>query len=170
MRATIKNKKEMKVNELKISYIEKSHQELSDVEQRLLKEATVAAQKAYAPYSHFRVGAAVKLANGEILSGCNQENAAYPSGLCAERVTVFYANAKFPEVAVETLLITVLDDAGEYRKNPVTPCGACRQVLTETESRQKSPMRVLLVGKDEVLEFASASDLLPFIFSRNELL
>lgn len=170
MRATIKNKKEMKVNELKISYIEKSHQELSDVEQRLLKEATVAAQKAYAPYSHFRVGAAVKLANGEILSGCNQENAAYPSGLCAERVTVFYANAKFPEVAVEKLLITVLDDAGEYRKNPVPPCGACRQVLTETESRQKSPMRVLLVGKDEVLEFASASDLLPFIFSRNELL
>lgn len=159
----------MKVNELKITYIEKSHQELSDVEQRLLKEATQAAQKAYAPYSHFRVGAAVKLANGEILSGCNQENAAYPSGLCAERVTVFYANAKYPDIAVETLLITVLDENGDYRSKPIPPCGACRQVLTETESRQKCPMRVLLVGKDEVLEFGSASDLLPFIFTSNEL-
>ena len=160
----------MKINELKICYKVRSHSELSQEEQSLLKSATEAATKAYAPYSHFRVGAAVKLANGEILSGCNQENAAFPSGLCAERVTVFYANAKFPDIAVETLLITVLDEAGEYRKNPVPPCGACRQVLTETEFRQKQPMRVLLVGKDEVLEFASASDLLPLIFSGNELL
>lgn len=160
----------MKINELKICYKVCSHSELSQEEQSLLKSATEAATKAYAPYSHFMVGAAVKLANGEILSGCNQENAAFPSGLCAERVTVFYANAKYPDIAVETLLITVLDEAGEYRKNPVPPCGACRQVLTETEFRQKQPMRVLLVGKDEVLEFASASDLLPLIFSGNELL
>ncbi len=160
----------MKINELKICYKVRSHSELSQEELSLLKSATEAATKAYAPYSHFRVGAAVKLANGEILSGCNQENAAFPSGLCAERVTVFYANAKFPDIAVETLLITVLDEAGEYRKNPVPPCGACRQVLTETEFRQKQPMRVLLIGKDDVLEFASASDLLPLIFSGNELL
>lgn len=160
----------MKINELKICYKVRSHSELSQEELSLLKSATEAATKAYAPYSHFMVGAAVKLANGEILSGCNQENAAFPSGLCAERVTVFYANAKYPDIAVETLLITVLDEAGEYRKNPVPPCGACRQVLTETEFRQKQPMRVLLVGKDEVLEFASASDLLPLIFSGNELL
>ena len=111
----------------------------------------------------------MKLANGEILSGSNQDNAAYPSGLCAERVTVFYANAKYPDIAVETLLITVLDEKGDYRSKPIPPCGACRQVLTETESRQKCPMRVLLVGKDEVLEFGSASDLLPFIFTSNEL-
>lgn len=160
----------MKTSELKICYKVRSHSELSSDEQALLKSATEAATKAYAPYSHFRVGAAVKLANGEILSGCNQENAAYPSGLCAERVTVFYANAKYPDIAVETLLITVLDENGDYRSRAIPPCGACRQVLTETESRQKSPMRVLLVGKDEVLEFDSASDLLPFIFTSNELL
>ena len=160
----------MKTSELKICYKVRSHSELSSDEQVWLKSASEAAIKAYAPYSHFRVGAAVKLANGEILSGCNQENAAYPSGLCAERVTVFYANAIYPDIAVETLLITVLDENGDYRSRAIPPCGACRQVLTETESRQKSPMRVLLVGKDEVLEFDSASDLLPFIFTSNELL
>ncbi len=160
----------MKINELKICYKVRSHSELSPEEKTLLKSATEAASKAYAPYSHFRVGAAVKLANGEILSGCNQENAAYPSGLCAERVTVFYANAKYPDIAVETLLITVLDENGDYRNKAIPPCGACRQVLTETESRQKCQMRVLLVGKDEVLEFDSASDLLPLIFTSNELL
>jgi cytidine deaminase len=160
----------MKVNELKISYIEKSHQELSDIEKKLLDEATEAASKAYAPYSKFRVGAAVSLENGEILTGCNQENAAFPSGLCAERVTVFYANAKYPDVAVDTLLITVLDENGDYRGEPVPPCGACRQVLSETETRQGKPMRILLVGKSKVYEFSSVSDLLPFIFSGNELL
>lgn len=160
----------MKISELKICYKVRSHSELSPEELVLLKSATEAATKAYAPYSHFRVGAAVKLANGEILSGCNQENAAYPSGLCAERVTVFYANSKYPDIAVETLLITVLDENGDYRSGAIPPCGACRQVLTETESRQKCPMRMLLVGKNEVLEFDSASDLLPFIFTSNELL
>ena len=118
----------MKINELRINYIEKSHQELSDSDKKLLDEATEAASKAYAPYSKFRVGAAVSLENGKILSGCNQENAAFPSGLCAERVTVFYANAKYPDVAVDTLLITVLDENGDYRGEPVPPCGACRQV------------------------------------------
>ena len=159
----------MKINELKISYKVRCHSELSPEEQALLQAAAEAAQRAYAPYSNFRVGAAVLLANGEILSGCNQETAAFPSGLCAERVTVFYANAKHPDVAVSTLLITVLDENGEYRSKPIPPCGACRQVLTETESRQKKAMQVILVGKDEVLEFGSASDLLPFIFTSNEL-
>ncbi|MBO7570719.1 MAG: cytidine deaminase [Bacteroidales bacterium] len=160
----------MKINELKICYKVRSHSELSADEQALLKAATEAATRAYAPYSHFRVGAAVCLANGEMISGCNQENAAFPSGLCAERVTVFYANAKCPDVAVDTLLITVIDEKGDYRCEPIPPCGACRQVLVETESRQKAPMRVLLVGKDDVYEFASASDLLPLVFSGNELL
>ena len=159
----------MEINELKIKYFVKGLNELTADERNLLNMATEAAHKAYAPYSNFRVGAAVQLANGEVLSGCNQENAAYPSGLCAERVTVFYANAKYPDVAVETLLITGLDENGDYRSRAIPPCGACRQVLTETESRQKSPMRVLLVGNDEVLEFDSASDLLPFIFTSNEL-
>lgn len=160
----------MKINELKISYKVLCHSELSPEEQALLQAATEAAHKAYAPYSKFRVGAAVLLGNGEILSGCNQENAAFPSGLCAERVTVFYANAKYPDVAVDTLLITVLDENGDYRGEPVPPCGACRQVLSETETRQGKPMRILLVGKSKVYEFSSVSDLLPFIFSGNELL
>lgn len=159
----------MEINELKIKYFVKSLNELSEDERNLLNIATEAANKAYAPYSNFRVGAAVQLENGEIVSGNNQENAAFPSGLCAERVTVFYANAKYPDIAVNTLLITVLDENGDYRSKPIPPCGACRQVLTETESRQKKAMRVLLVGKDEVYEFDSASDLLPFIFTSNEL-
>ncbi len=120
----------MKVNELKITYIEKSHQELSDVEQRLLKEATQAAQKAYAPYSHFRVGAAVKLANGEILSGSNQENAAYPSGLCAERVAVYYANARYPQSSIETLLITAVRCLPRPKADRNVRCVCCWSART----------------------------------------
>lgn len=160
----------MKTNELNIRYTEKTHSELTAEEKHLLELATESAQKAYAPYSHFRVGAAALLENGEIICGSNQENAAFPSGLCAERVTVFYANAKYPDQAVLSLLITVLDTDGQYRENPVPPCGSCRQVLVETESRQQKPMHVMLVGRTKVYEFNSVSDLLPFIFTGNELL
>ena len=160
----------MKTCELKIEYVEKSHVEMTSEERVLLEKATAAARKSYSPYSHFRVGAALLLENGEIFSGSNQENAAYPSGLCAERVTMFYANAQYPDVAVKTLLITVLDDDDSYRKRPIPPCGACRQALLETEFRQKSNIRIVLVGKDEILEFSSVTDLLPFIFTGNDLL
>ncbi len=159
----------MKNCEFKINYTEKSHSELSDNEKLLLSKATEAAKKAYAPYSNFKVGAAVLLENGEIFNGSNQENAAFPSGLCAERVTMFYANAQYPNVAVKTLLITVLDNEGNYRVRPVPPCGACRQSLLETEVRQNEKINVLLVGKETVMQFNSIADLLPFVFTANDL-
>ncbi len=161
---------DMELCELKINYQKKTHDELDSQDLDLLKKATEAARKAYAPYSHFRVGAALLLENGEVFSGSNQENAAYPSGLCAERVTMFYANAQYPDVVVKTLVITVLDDNDCYRDRPIPPCGACRQSLLETETRQNKAVRVLLVGKEEVLEFSSITDLLPFTFTGTDLL
>lgn len=160
----------METCELNIKYRKKTHDELNSQELDLLMKATEAARKAYAPYSHFRVGAALLLENGMVFNGSNQENAAYPSGLCAERVTMFYANAQYPDVVVSTLLITVLDDDDNYRARPIPPCGACRQSLLETEARQNKAIRVLLVGKEDVLEFDSIADLLPFTFTGNDLL
>ena len=107
--------------------------ELDNIYRQLYEAAFEASKKAYAPYSKFHVGAAVLLENGEILSGNNQENAAYPSGLCAERTTLFYAGARYPDAAVQILAIAAMKD-GE-RVDLITPCGACRQVMSETEQR-----------------------------------
>lgn len=160
----------MKQCEINISYLEKTHDELTDIERELLEKAVSVARNAYAPYSQFRVGAALLLENGEIFYGSNQENAAFPSSMCAERVTMFYANAQRPNMPIITLLITALDNDGEIRVRPVPPCGSCRQALLETEVRQKSKIRILLAGKDKVVEFASITDLLPFIFTGNDLI
>lgn len=132
----------------------------------LLNEARAAAKRAYAPYSKFRVGAAVLLDNGEIISGNNQENAAYPSGLCAERTTVFYANSRYPEAKVLHLMIYAETDAGPV-ESPVTPCGACRQVLLEKEAQQGQPIRVSLAGAKDVYHLPSVGGaLLPLAFDK----
>lgn len=141
--------------------------ELDDRYGRLYEAAFEASKKAYAPYSRFHVGAAVLLENGEILSGNNQENAAYPSGLCAERTALFYAGACYPDVAVQVLAIAAMKD-GE-RVDLITPCGACRQVMLETEQRYNKPMKVLLCGKEEAYLVPSATALLPFCFSKSDL-
>lgn len=107
-------------------------------------------------------------ADGEILSGNNQENAAYPSGLCAERTTLFYAGARYPDAAVQILAIAAMKD-GE-RVDLITPCGACRQVMLETEQRYNKPMKVLLCGKEEAYLVPSATALLPFCFSKSDLI
>lgn len=133
------------------------------IAQMLLDKATEAARRAYAPYSRFRVGAAALLSDGTLVTGNNQENAAYPSGLCAERVTVFYANSRYPDTAITHLLIVAETDEGLLRQ-PVTPCGACRQVLIETEKRQGSPIRIYLAGRDTVWCIASAAELMPLSF------
>lgn len=131
---------------------------------KLLSAAREAAAKAYAPYSKFRVGAAALLDNGEIVAGSNQENAAYPSGLCAERTTVFYANAKFPEAKILRLLIYAETDRGPV-VSPITPCGACRQVLLEKEVTQGSPMKVTLAGAEDLYHLPGvAAALLPLSF------
>lgn len=135
--------------------------ELSPSDDALRLAALAAARGAYAPYSRFRVGAALRLADGSVLAGSNQENVAYPSGICAERNALFAAGAAHPGLAVQTLLLVALNPDG----SPVpyiSPCGACRQVMMETQTRQQSPLRVLLCGAETVHEFPSVDPLLPF--------
>ncbi len=145
-----------------------SRTELSLENNELIEKAIEAGMKAYAPYSGFHVGAAVLLENGEIITGSNQENAAYPSGLCAERVAVFYAKAKYPEVAIRQLAVVAIKD-GVVVETPASPCGACRQVLIEYEDQQGSPLSVILAGKEQTIVIPSSSDLLPLSFGSKEL-
>jgi len=137
--------------------------ELSEEEKSLIQIAKIASSKAYAPYSSFQVGSAVLLDNGEILTGNNQENAAYSSGLCAERVALFYANARFPEAKVLTLAIAAQNMIG-FSNQPISPCGSCRQVLLESENRYKKNIRILLYGAEEIAIIDSVRDLLPLSF------
>lgn len=146
-----------------------SPDELSAEEQQLVEVAKKATTRSYAPYSHFHVGAAALLANGEIISGTNQENAAYPSGICAERTTLFYANSQHPQEAVKALAIAARTSEGHWTETPISPCGACRQVMTETENRFGKPMKVLLCSTREVFVIESAKDLLPVSFGSEDL-
>lgn len=146
-----------------------SPDELSAEEQQLVEAAKEATTRSYAPYSHFHVGAAALLANGEIISGTNQENAAYPSGICAERTTLFYANSQHPQQAVKALAIAARTSEGHWTETPISPCGACRQVMTETENRFGKPMKVLLCSAREVFVIESAKDLLPVSFGSEDL-
>ena len=140
------------------------YEELSEDDRLLVDAARNAAKSSYAPYSRFNVGAAVKLDCGTIITGCNQENAAYPSGLCGERVALFSAGAQYPARAVDTLVIAARNADGELSR-PIAPCGACRQVMLEVESRHKRAMRVILFGADccYIIE-GGAKELLPLSF------
>ncbi|WP_273178002.1 cytidine deaminase [Hoylesella pleuritidis] len=138
-------------------------EELSDSEQELVRSAIKATHNAYANYSRFYVGAALRLANGQIVIGANQENAAFPSGLCAERSAIFAAQSQQPEQPITTLAIAASNDEG-LLKDPITPCGACRQVILEMEDRYKRPVRILLFGARAVYAVNSVKDLLPLSF------
>lgn len=144
------------------------YDELSDQDKQLIDKAKEITQHSYAPYSKFRVGAAALLANGAIVTGSNQENAAYPSGLCAERTTLFYANSQYPDQAVLTLAIAARTEQ-DFIDNPIPPCGACRQVILETETRYKHPVRILLYGKKEIYLIKGIRDLLPLSFDGSEM-
>ena len=113
-----------------------SYEELDEADRHLIDTAREATRRSYAPYSRFAVGAALRLIDGTIVSGSNQENAASPSGLCAERTTLFYANSRYPDQAVDTLAIAARNERGEFLSDPISPCGACRQVMVETEKRE----------------------------------
>jgi cytidine deaminase len=139
------------------------YNELNKVEKMLVDAAKKALKGSYSPYSHFQVGAAVLLSNREIISGNNQENAAYPSGLCAERTALFYANAQFPSESVEAIAIAACSK-GHYTPNPITPCGACRQVILEAQNRYNHPIRMILYGVKEIYIVETISDLLPLPF------
>lgn len=149
---------------ISISYKEYFRNEGLDLKDKtLLDRAKEASGGAYAPYSNFHVGAAVRLSNGEIVAASNQENAAYPSGLCAERVAILYAHAKFPEASVESIAVTA-SVGGQMCETPTYPCGACRQVLAESEMRSGSPIRVIIGGEKLTQTMESISALLPFTF------
>ncbi|PKP09885.1 MAG: cytidine deaminase [Bacteroidetes bacterium HGW-Bacteroidetes-4] len=145
-----------------------SEKELSTEYQQLISLAREATLKAYAPYSNFSVGASVLLANGEVFSANNQENAAYPSGLCAERVAIFYANSNYPDVPVKAIAVCASNSNG-ILNTPVPPCGACRQVLLETEMRFESPIEVILVGKQRLHAIKNIAQLLPLNFLKSNL-
>ncbi len=142
--------------------------ELPEEDRELLNAAREAAKSAYAPYSGFFVGAALKLENGEILKGNNQENAAFPTGLCAERVALFYANATYPDVSVKTIAVTAANHEGIVN-GPVRPCGSCRQALSEAEVRFRQPIKVILDGKEKIQVFDGVDSLLPFAFKPESL-
>jgi cytidine deaminase len=157
------------IKEIHFSYeLLNSISELNETEQILAEQAIDAMNKAYAPYSKFHVGAALQLITGEIIQGNNQENIAYPSGLCAERVALFYAGATHPGIEIEKLCIVAKGDLVP-KTQILSPCGSCRQVMLESENRQKSPIRVILINQDgTVLIVNSAKDFLPFGFGRKK--
>ena len=155
----------MKEQILELSYRIYALDELPEESRKLVDAALEATQRSYAPYSHFYVGAALKLDNGVIVTGNNQENVAFPSGLCAERTALFYANAQYPEVPVKALAIVARDSSGKVTQAPISPCGACRQVMLETENRFGKPMQILLASAEEVIVVERASALLPLAFS-----
>ena len=154
----------MTSKEIKIAYKEyESLTELEPKDRELAQAAIDATAQAYAPYSKFNVGAAVLFQDGEIIKGANQENAAYPSGLCAERTALFYASASRPDKAMTAIAIAASQN-GELLETPVTPCGACRQVMAQYQLKSGLPMMVLLIGAHSILKFEKVDDLLPFIF------
>lgn len=138
-------------------------EELSPELAGLVKRAREITGKAYSPYSGFQVGAAVLLANGAVICGNNQENAAYPSGLCAERTALFYANANYPDIPVVALAISAANSRGRV-KEPVKPCGSCRQVILESEARFGRPVQIILDGLNGIHLFDGIDNLLPFSF------
>jgi len=145
-----------------------SFEELDAAKQNLINKAKEQVVKAYAPYSGFHVGAAIELENAEIFAGNNQENSAYPSGLCAERVAMFYANAQYPDVPVKTIAIAAYTN-GKFLEQPVTPCGSCRQVLLETEMRFETDINILLYGTNEIYLIENVRQLLPLCFEKSSL-
>ena len=139
-------------------------EELPQQDAELMRRAHEAARNAYAPYSKFNVGAALRLANGAVVLGNNVENAAYPSGLCAERVAMFAAMAQYSGVPFEALAVTAWS-ASKSIEEPVAPCGACRQVMVEVEQVSKQPLRVLCQGDTgPIMVFDGVESLMPFIF------
>lgn len=156
----------IKTIETKVSIFSFDELKLSDKE--LINKAKEQVTNAYAPYSNFHVGAAIELENGEIFAGSNQENSAYPSGLCAERVAMFFANAQFPTVPAKTIAIAAFTN-GEFLSEPITPCGSCRQVLLETEIRFEHDIKIILYGTHHVFLIENVRQLLPLCFEKSSI-
>lgn len=150
--------------EIKIAYIEYESLDQLDSNDRMLADAAIeATAQSYAPYSNFNVGAAVMFEDGGIVKGANQENAAYPSGLCAERTALFYASASHPDKKMTALAIAAGQN-GKLCDSPATPCGACRQVMAQYQTKSGRPMAIILIGAKKIWKFEKVDDLLPLIF------
>ncbi len=159
----------MITKKLEITYSEYSSvDELPQNDANLLNAAIEALNGSYAPYSNFNVGAAVQLDNGVIVKGSNQENIAYPSGLCAERTALFSAHANYPQNKIVSIALTSSQN-GVLLATPPFPCGACRQVMAQTQTRNGSPLRIIIGGSDKIFVFNSVESLLPFIFASEEV-
>ncbi len=144
-------------------------QDLPDDIQDLMEQAVAIRKKAYAPYSKFRVGVAIILDNGKIILGSNQENAAYPSGLCAERVAIFHAGSNYPEAKIVTMAITAASDSNQTT-TPIPPCGSCRQSIAEYEIKQQTPIEIYFMGEiGAIYKSESLKNLLPFMFNKKFL-
>ena len=154
----------MTEKEIKISYEEyRCPEEMLPEDRELVCEAIEAMNGAYAPYSRYHVGAAVRMSNGQIVRGANQENAAFPSGLCAERTAMFAASARYPDK--EMLSIAIAGGVyGRLGKEPCTPCGACRQVMAQIQAKSGKPMSVIMIGSSRIWKFRCVDDILPLIF------
>jgi cytidine deaminase len=139
-------------------------EELSEEEQKLIELAKKATDNSYSPYSHFRVGAALRLDDGTEIIGANQENAAFPAGICAERSAIFAAGAQYPDQPVVMLAITARGKDGELIDEPASPCGTCRQVIIETETRFHQPVRILLYGRKHTYIIDGIKELMPLSF------
>lgn len=154
----------MEKRTIEISFTEYSSKaEMPVGDAALLTRAEEMTHSSYAPYSEFHVGAALRMAGGEIFTGSNQENAAFPSGLCAERTALYYASAQQPDGVVEAIAIAA-EHQGRFTEDIVTPCGACRQALAQYEVKSSKPIKVILGGAKRIVVFDSVSDLLPFVF------
>jgi len=160
----------MKKEEYSFSFeVYNSIDDLLPGDARLVSEARNVTANAYAPYSHFNVGAVAKLANGQTVIGTNQENAAYPVGICAERVLLSSAATLFPNIAIDTLAISYNNKNGKSN-HPISPCGICRQTLLEYEDRVKQPIRLILSGLEgKIYIIKKASQLLPLSFGGDDL-
>ena len=155
----------MKDIEIITKISERSYNELSDTERKLVDAARKATEGSYAPYSHFRVGAAILLDNGEIVTGANQENAAFPSGTCAERSACYYAGANYPDAHFDMIAIAAIGTDGLETAVPTAPCGACRQALLQYETIAGHNVRVILVGRETIYIVPSVRALLPLTFT-----
>lgn len=138
-------------------------EELCDSDREVVDAAIDAMKGSYAPYSHFNVGAAVRMSNGEIVKGANQENAAFPSGLCAERTAMFAASSMYPDKDMLSIAI-VGGIYGRITASPATPCGACRQVMAQFQTKSGRAMSVIMVGMGRIWKFEKVDDILPLIF------
>ncbi len=160
----------MKIESVKIQIAEdESASYIDQSAERLIESAIEASDNAYAVYSGFKVGAAVLLENGVVVTGNNQENAAYPSGMCAERVAIFHANASFPDQKVMAIAISAKHN-GKITSIAIPPCGSCRQVLLETERRFNNDIHVYMHGSEKVIHVGSAAELLPLAFDSSFLI